>query len=489
VQTKDIKGKFKHMGYRMFKYVAFSTLLISGSVLSAQAFAATEPQATDVSPVQESQLPLKELRNFTEIFDRIRNSYVEPIDDKTLLQYAIDGMLSNLDPHSDYLLPEDFSELQEHTTGKFGGLGIEVGIEEGLIKVVSPIDDTPAEKAGIEAGDFIVSLDGKPVREMSLTDAIEQMRGEPGTDIELSIRRKGEKELLEFVLTRAEIKVASVRGENLGDGIGYLRITQFQDKSGPELIAAINKLQEKAKDKKEQLNGLVLDLRNNPGGVLGAAVEVSDAFLNSGLIVYTEGRISDSDFRYSASEETIAEDIPLIVLINGGSASASEIVAGALQDHKRAVIVGTQSFGKGSVQSVLPIGGNKAIKLTTARYFTPSGRSIQAQGIHPDVYVEQSEVTTYEQSYYKESDLPGHLSNGNDDDQDASENANEDDHQISDDLLSKDFQLYQAYTLLKGWSVFQHHAKPAAEEIVAEEVAPSTESKAMPEKTKPSDDS
>lgn len=478
--VRDTEGKTKYMGYRMFKYVAFSTLFISSQLLSAQTFAATEQQATDVSPVQESQLPLKELRNFTEIFDRIRSSYVEPVDDKTLLQYAIDGMLSNLDPHSDYLLPEDFSELQEHTTGKFGGLGIEVGIEEGLIKVVSPIDDTPAEKAGIKAGDFIVSLDGKPVREMSLTDAIDQMRGEPGTDIELSIRRKGEKELLEFVLTRAVIKVASVRGETLGDGIGYVRITQFQDKSGPELIAAITKLQKKAQDNKEQLNGLVLDLRNNPGGVLDAAVEVSDAFLNSGLIVYTEGRISDSDFRYSATENTIAEDIPLIVLINGGSASASEIVAGALQDHKRAVIVGTQSFGKGSVQSVLPIAGNRAIKLTTARYFTPNGRSIQAQGIYPDVYVEQSEVTTYEESYYKESDLPGHLSNGNDD-KEGSENANKDDHQVSDDLLSKDFQLYQAYTLLKGWSVFQHHAKPTK--------AISDKSEALPEPIKTSNDS
>ena len=463
------------MGHRMFKYAAIGTLFISGQLLMAQAYAsAEEPAASDESPVQQSQLPLQELRNFTEIFDRIRSSYVEPVDDKTLLQYAIDGMLSNLDPHSDYLLPEDFSELQEHTTGKFGGLGIEVGIEEGLIKVVTPIDDTPAEKAGIKAGDFIVSLDGKPVREMSLTDVIDQMRGEPGTDIELSIRRKGEKELLEFVLTRAEIKVASVRGKDIGDGIGYLRITQFQDKSGPELISEITKLQEKAKENNEQLNGLVLDLRNNPGGVLGAAVEVSDAFLNSGLIVYTEGRISDSDFRYSATETTVAEDIPLIVLINGGSASASEIVAGALQDHKRAVIVGTQSFGKGSVQSVLPIGGNKAIKLTTARYFTPSGRSIQAQGIHPDVYVEQSEVTTYEESYYKESDLPGHLSNGNkDDDSENSAAANDSDHQISDDLLSKDFQLYQAYTLLKGWSVFQHHGKSSSEQEPANKQEPS----------------
>ncbi len=445
----------------MFKQLVFGTLLITGQFISSQVIAASEEQTSaDISPMQESQLPLQDLRNFTEIFDRIRSSYVEPVDDKTLLQYAIDGMLSNLDPHSDYLLPEDFSELQEHTTGKFGGLGIEVGIEDGLIKVVSPIDDTPAEKAGIKAGDFIVSLDGEPVREMSLTNAIDKMRGEPGTDIELSIRREGEQELLEFVLTRAEIKVASVRGEDLGDGIGYLRITQFQDKSGSELVEAITKLQDQASENKERLNGLVLDLRNNPGGVLDAAVEVSDAFLNTGLIVYTEGRISESDFRYSATETTVAQDIPLIVLINGGSASASEIVAGALQDHKRAVIVGTQSFGKGSVQSVLPIGGNKAIKLTTARYFTPNGRSIQAQGIQPDVHVEQSEVTTYEQSYYKESDLPGHLSNGESDN--AEVEGENSDHQVSDDLLSKDFQLYQAYTLLKGWSVFQHHAMPTS---------------------------
>lgn len=459
----------------MFKQFVFSTLLISSQLVSAQTSSTTEAQnaveaSADETGLQQSQLPLQELRNFTEIFDRIRNAYVEPVDDKTLLQYAIDGMLSNLDPHSDYLLPEDFSELQEHTTGKFGGLGIEVGIEEGLIKVVSPIDDTPAEKAGIKAGDFIVSLDGEPVREMSLTNAIDKMRGEPGTDIELSIRREGEKEILEFVLTRAEIKVASVRGKDLGDGIGYLRITQFQDKTGPEIVKEITKLQQKATESDGELNGLVLDLRNNPGGVLDAAVEVSDAFLTSGLIVYTEGRISESDFRYSANELTAAPKIPLIVLINGGSASASEIVAGALQDHKRAVIVGTQSFGKGSVQSVLPIAGDKAIKLTTARYFTPNGRSIQAQGIHPDVFVEQSEVTTYEQSYYKESDLPGHLSNGKEGNSEDEESVTEEEHQVSDDLLSKDFQLYQAYTLLKGWSVFksQDHPATATKEVTSE---------------------
>jgi carboxyl-terminal processing protease len=474
------------MKKNMFKQIVISTLFIGSQFASAQSDDTTEEHnatagltaTAETAAIQNRQLPLQELRNFTEIFDRIRSSYVEPVDDKTLLQYAIDGMLSNLDPHSDYLLPEDFSELQEHTTGKFGGLGIEVGIEEGLIKVVSPIDDTPAEKAGIKAGDFIVSLDGKPVREMSLTNAIDKMRGDPGTDITLNIRRKGEKELLEFVLTRAEIKVASVRGKNLGDGIGYLRITQFQDKTGPEIVTAITELQEKAAENNESLNGLVLDLRNNPGGVLDAAVEVSDAFLSSGLIVYTEGRISDSDFRYSANELTAAPKIPLIVLINGGSASASEIVAGALQDHKRAVIVGTQSFGKGSVQSVLPIAGNKAIKLTTARYFTPNGRSIQAQGIHPDVFVEQSEVTAYEQSYYKESDLPGHLSNGKESngeetDKTEEESTTEGEHQISDDLLSKDFQLYQAYTLLKGLNVFkfQDQAASAAKETAAESPA------------------
>lgn len=446
----------------MFKQLMFGAGIVGSQLISLPVLAETDPATPAAQPtIPEGHLPLYELRTFTEIFDRIRNSYVEPVDDKTLFQYAIDGMLSNLDPHSDYLLPEDFTDLQESTTGKFGGLGIEVGIEDGLIKVVSPIDDTPAERAGIQSGDFIVSLDGEPVREMSLNDAIDRMRGEPGTDIELNIRRKGEPELLEFVLTRAEIKVASVRSKDLGDGIGYLRITQFQDKSGTELVSAIEKLQSQANDNNKQLNGLILDLRNNPGGVLDAAAEVTDAFLSSGLIVYTEGRISESDFRFSATEKTVAENTPLIVLINGGSASASEIVAGALQDHKRAVIVGTQSFGKGSVQSVLPIGGDKAIKLTTARYFTPNGRSIQAQGIQPDVYVEQSEVTTYEQSYYKESDLPGHLSNGEDDKAAQPQKDLDADHEVSDNLLSKDFQLYQAYTLLKGWSVFQHHARPA----------------------------
>jgi carboxyl-terminal processing protease len=413
----------------------------------------------------KGKLPLQELRNFTEIFERIRSAYVEEVDDKTLLEYAINGMLTSLDPHSVYLQPEAFSELQESTSGKFGGLGIEVGMEDGLIRVVTPIDDTPAQKAGIKSGDLIVTLDGDAVMGMTLSDAVERMRGEPGSAITLEIRRKNEKELLTFTLKRAEIKVASVRSEALSGGIGYIRITQFQEKTGPELNKAIARLN----NTDTELNGLILDLRNNPGGVLDAAVEVTDAFIDEGLIVYTEGRAVNSELRFSATEQTAARDIPVVVLINGGSASASEIVAGALQDHKRAVIVGTRSFGKGSVQSVLPITEDKAIKLTTARYFTPNGRSIQAQGIEPDIRVEQSEVTPYENRFYKESDLPGHLknpeeqtgSNNNNGNGDNSRSGNASDKDSSktdstigpNELLKQDFQLYEAHTLLRGVTI------------------------------------
>ncbi len=394
-------------------------------------------------------LPLNELRTFTEIFERIRSHYVEPVDDKTLLEYAIKGMLSQLDPHSAYLEPDDFSDLQENTSGKFGGLGIEVGMEDGLIRVVSPIDDTPAQKAGILAGDLIISLDQEPVMGMTLNDAINRMRGVPGTTIELEIRRSGEPTVLSFTLERAEIKVASVRAERLSNDIGYVRITQFQERTGSDLVSILNDWQ--AQD--NPLKGLILDLRNNPGGVLDAAVDVTDAFISEGLIVYTEGRSSDAELYFEASTLTPAADYPVIVLINGGSASASEIVAGALQDHRRAVIVGTQSFGKGSVQSVLPITHDKAIKLTTARYFTPNGRSIQAQGITPDIWIEQSEVTAKQQRFYKEADLPGHLSSGNNS---VSTSANRDDdaaQRASNDLMKRDFQLYEAHTLLRGWAL------------------------------------
>lgn len=400
------------------------------------------------SPHLQGELPLQELRNFTEIFERIRTSYVEEVDDKTLLEYAINGMLTSLDPHSAYLQADAFSDLQENTSGKFGGLGIEVGMEDGLILVVTPIDDTPAEKAGIRAGDLIVSLDGEAVMGMTLSDAVEKMRGAPGTDIELEIRRRNEKELLTFTLTRAEIKVASVRTEMLSGGIGYVRITQFQENTGTELSSAVEDWRDAG-----NLNGIILDLRNNPGGVLDAAVDVVDSFISQGRIVYTKGRVPSAEMSYSATNHTAAGKTPVVVLINGGSASASEIVAGALQDHQRAVIVGTQSFGKGSVQSVLPITEDSAIKLTTARYFTPNGRSIQAKGITPDIWVEQSEVTPSEQRFYKESDLPGHLSNPNGkagNQQAATEAPTE---SKADSMLKKDFQLYEAHTLLRGVTI------------------------------------
>ena len=394
-------------------------------------------------PTHEGEIPLDDLRIFAEIFEQIRAAYVEEVDDKTIFNNAIKGMLNSLDPHSAYLQEEDFTNLQESTSGKFGGLGIEVSTQEGLIRVITPIDDSPAQKAGIEAGDLIVTLDGEAVIGLTLSEAIEKMRGEPGTPISLEVRRRGESELLTFDLLRDEIKVASVRTRILSEDIGYLRITQFQENTGTELQ---KKLQAWL-DEEVPLNGLILDLRNNPGGVLQAAVQTVNTFINDGLIVYTQGRLPQSNIKYHANQATLIPDLPIVVLINGGSASASEIVAGALQDHKRAVIVGTESFGKGSVQTVLPISKTSAVKLTTARYFTPSGRSIQAQGIEPDIAVEQSEVTPTKRRYYKESDLPGHLSNPQDDESEPS--ANEE----TDDSLIKDFQLYEAHTLLRGVSI------------------------------------
>ncbi|MBV1870231.1 MAG: S41 family peptidase [Gammaproteobacteria bacterium] len=404
-----------------------------------------------VEAPQKETLPLEELRAFTEVLDRIKQSYVEPISDKALLESAITGMLSELDPHSSYLKPQAFKNLREHTSGEFGGLGIEVGMENGLVKVISPIDDTPAHKAGIKAGDLIIKLNETPVKGLTLSEAIKKMRGKNGTKIMLTIIRENLSEPLEIAITRANIKVKSVRYKTLAPGFGYLRISQFQVNTGKDLASAISKLIEK----NTKLKGLVVDLRNNPGGVLQAAVDVSNAFLNEGLIVYTQGRLEGSEIKYSATPGTLANNIPIVILVNGGSASASEIVAGALQDHKRALIVGVQTFGKGSVQTILPLPNNRAIKLTTARYYTPKGRSIQAQGIVPDIIVDVAKLTKVEQPLrYKESDLEGHLENENGT---KSTSKNGKSEAKIEQLLAKDYQLNEALNILKGVSLIQQH--------------------------------
>jgi len=395
-----------------------------------------------------ARLPLDELRIFAEAFDRVSAAYVEEIDDKTLLESAVKGMLLDLDPHSAYLDREGFSELQEHTTGNYGGLGLEIDMDNGYIKVISPMDGTPAAEAGIESGDLIIQLDGQPVKGMSISEAIELMRGEPGTLVDLTIAREGEPAPLELALTREVIEVSSVRHRVIEDGYGYLRIAQFQTNTGSDVSKALAEMLADA-----SISGLVIDLRNNPGGVLQAAVEVSDIFLNDGLIVYTEGRLPSSDLRFSATSGDESNNTPIVVLVNSGSASASEIVAGALQDHGRAVIMGTTSFGKGSVQTILPLTEEKAIKLTTARYYTPNGRSIQAAGIEPDIWVERSTVTKLKKHPLRitERNLPNHLENQKD--SENPETKKSDSNAETDDLVNQDYQLNEALTLLKGLKI------------------------------------
>ena len=433
----------------------FSPLALALALLlsSAQSWAETAPAATP-SDDSAAVLPLDELRTFAEVLDRIKASYVEPVDDKTLLENAIKGMLSNLDPHSSYLGPEDFRDLQESTSGEFGGIGIEVGIEDDYVKIVSPIDDTPASKAGIEAGDLIVKIDSQVAKGMTMMEVVEKLRGKPGSTVVLTIVRN-EGKPFEVELVRAAIQVKSVKSQMLEDGYGYLRISQFQVNTGDEIDKALAKLKKDNGGKK--LNGLVLDLRNNPGGVLQAAVEVSDHFLKKGRIVYTKGRIANSELSFSANPADASEGVPLVVLINGGSASASEIVAGALQDHKRAILMGTESFGKGSVQTVLPLNNDRALKITTALYFTPNGRSIQAQGIVPDIEVTRAKVTREQIGQgYKEADLAGHLGNGNGGaDKPSGKKA-----KVAPRPQDDDYQLSQALTLLKGLNVTRAQSAP-----------------------------
>ena len=399
-------------------------------------------------------LPVEELRTFSDVFGRIKNDYVVDVDDKELIENAIRGMLSGLDPHSAYLDAEQFTELQVGTTGQFGGLGIEVGMEDGFVKVIAPIDDTPAQRAGVQAGDLIIRLDDTPVKGMTLNDAVKIMRGKPGSSIVLTIVREGLDKPIKISITRDIIKVKSVRARMLDPGYGYLRISQFQSKTADYMVDAIEDLK---KENKGALKGLILDLRNNPGGVLNGAVAVSDAFLTKGMIVYTEGRIADSRLRFNATPDDIIDGAPLVVLVNQGSASASEIVAGALQDHKRAIIIGAKTFGKGSVQTILPLSSDSALKLTTARYYTPSGRSIQAEGITPDIVLEPIEVAQVETNIepLKEADLTHHLENGNGDKPAKDKESGKDDSSKGESLVKDDYMLYEALNLLKGLVILQ----------------------------------
>lgn len=430
----------------------FSTLLLQPLAAQAQDEDAAPAESEQVAPAVEAELepataeygtlPLDELRTFADVFNQIRAGYVEEVDDKTLLSYAIRGMLNGLDPHSAYLDTEQFENLQTSTTGEFSGLGLEVGMENGFVKVISPIDDTPAQRAGLETGDVILKLDSKPVKGMSLNESIELMRGDKGSSIDLTIAREGLNEPFTVTLIRDIIRVVSVRQRWLEPGYGYVRIAQFQSGTGDDLNKSLAKLMDD-----QELKGLVLDLRNNPGGVLRASVAVADHFLDGGLVVYTEGRLEHSETRYNAGPLDTTGGVPVVVLINGGSASASEIVAGALQDHRRAVIMGTPSFGKGSVQTIMPLSEERAIKLTTAIYFTPNGRSIQAQGITPDIEVERARVTAYENlpPRITEADLNNRLDNANGSSADTRSNK-----RAPNELLSRDNQLYEALTLLKG---------------------------------------
>ncbi|AIA74492.1 S41 family peptidase [Vreelandella alkaliphila] len=385
-------------------------------------------------------LPLEEIQTFAEVFERIKRGYVEEVDDRTLLRNAMRGMLSELDPHSAYLDEEEYRSLRESTQGEFGGIGIEVGTENGQLMVITPIDDTPASRAGLMSRDVIVAIDGTPTDSLSLQEAVNLMRGEPGSQLRISVLRAGEESPREFTLTREVIRNESVKHEVLEPGYGYLRISQFQSRTPEQARRSLERMA-----REQPLEGLILDLRNNPGGVLQAAVGVADLFLDEGLIVYTEGRLSDTEMSFSASPETPAGDVPLVVLINSGSASAAEIVAGALQDQRRGVVMGTESFGKGSVQQIMPLGNGEGLKLTTALYYTPNGRSIQAQGIEPDVEVVRGRLEIAEgQRQIREADLDGHLSG-----QDAMPRERTEMSQ----RLREDYQLSEALNLLKALNV------------------------------------
>jgi carboxyl-terminal processing protease len=440
--------------------LTIGTLLGSLIAIGSSVFATRDQ--TDLN-----KIPFEELQTFTEVFHQIKTSYVEEVKDEVLFENAIKGMLSGLDPHSGYLTAEAFEELTIGTQGEFGGLGIEVGMEDGFVKVISPIDDTPAQRAGVKAGDMIIRLDETPVKGMNLNDAVKLMRGKPGSRIKLTIVREAEEKPLTITVVRDIIKVNSVKSRSLEPGYGYIRISHFQTHTGEDLKKEIRQLQ---KDQKNNIKGLILDLRNNPGGVLEAAVTVSDAFLSKGMIVYTKGRVNDSSLQFKAQPDDWIQGAPMVVLVNGGSASASEIVAGALQDHKRAVIMGNKTFGKGSVQTIVPMNNNTALKLTTARYYTPNGRSIQAEGIQPDIILNKIELAEGEESdedsQFKESNLARHLENDMTGDKNDSKvppitipirprDKSKPSTSEEESLTKQDYAIYEALNLLKGLNIIE----------------------------------
>ena len=439
---------------KKLSYTALIAIFTAGSIFPMKILAA------DQETNQNNQrIPMEDVQRFSNALSEIKKYYVRPITDKELFDNAIRGMLSGLDPHSGYLDENDFKELQTTTNGEFGGLGIEVTIEDGVVKVVTPLVDTPAFKAGIKSGDYIIKLGQKSVQGLDLKEAVDLMRGKPGSTIDLTVLRKGMNKPLSFTLVREKIQIKSVKSKLLDNQYGYIRLTQFQAQTDKDMEQAVAQLKQQAGG---HLKGLVLDLRNNPGGLLDSAIQISDAFLDKDkkgkqeMIVYTQGRLPGSKFTAMANPGDIINQAPMVVLINNGSASASEIVAGALKDNKRAIILGTRSFGKGSVQTVLPLDSKRGIKLTTALYFTPSGTSIQAKGITPDIIVE--EVTIPKEGDNKEgfagfaeADLSGHIAN-----QTESKNTNVKPSTTDNkNLLHEDYQLYTALTILEGLSVAQ----------------------------------
>ncbi|MFN3701314.1 MAG: S41 family peptidase [Alphaproteobacteria bacterium] len=438
--------------------LAIIVLLSGTGAAIAQESRTAGTQPSQETPTDYNQT-YRQLNLFGDVFERVRAQYVDDVEDKDLIEKAINGMLTSLDPHSAYLNQESFDEMQVRTKGEFGGLGIEVTMENGLVKVVSPIDDTPAYKAGVQAGDLIVEIDGEPVMNMTLSDAVEKMRGRVGTDITLIIRRESEIDPLTITLTRDVIRIRSVRHNIEQGNIGYIRVTTFNQNTDAGVKSAVDDIK---RELGNRLIGLVLDLRNNPGGLLDQAITVTDAFLDKGEIVSTRGRDERDTKRDNATAGDIADGLPMVVLINGGSASASEIVAGALQDHKRAIVLGTQSFGKGSVQNVIPLPGHGAIRLTTARYYTPSGRSIQAKGIEPDIIVEQARIETIASRRFGEANLRGALDRDREDNSAGrNNNTNEDNKAESkngEEEKPVDYQLLRAIDLLSGLSLYKSSA-------------------------------